>query len=119
MWLYAIGDERVKSTLFGLKELATDMAEKLESGDVDGFAELLTESCRRTERLYHACSNVCIEEIFEAVDDLICGRMICGAGGGGYLQVVLKKGVTYEQLEHRLSEVFGECDIMAQKCRFV
>ena len=119
MWLYSIGDERVKSTLFGLKELATDMAERLENGDVDGFAELLTESCRRTERLYHACSNLCIEEIFEAVDDLICGRMICGAGGGGYLQVVLKKGVTLDQLQNRLTEVFGECDITAQKCRFI
>ncbi len=119
MWLYAIGDEVAKSTLFGLKRLAEDMAEKLESGDVDGFAELLTESCHRTERLYHACSNVCIEEIFDAVDELICGRMICGAGGGGYLQVILKKGVTVEELQRRLTEVFGECDIKAQKCRFI
>ena len=30
---------------------------------------------------------------FDSVDDLICGRMVVGAGGGGFLQVVLKENV--------------------------
>jgi fucokinase len=33
--------------------------------------------------------------------------MICGAGGGGFLQVILKKGVTKQALIDRLDSVFS------------
>ena len=45
------------------------------------------------------------------IEDLIDGKMICGAGGGGFLQVVLKKGVTKEKLEERLNEVFHDSGV--------
>ena len=37
--------------------------------------------------------------------------MICGAGGGSFLQVVLKKEVIKEQLQKRLKDVFSDTDI--------
>ena len=51
-------------------------------------------------------SNTLIEQIFSSIEELIDGKLVCGAGGGGFLQVILKKGVTRQQVEERLNEVF-------------
>ena len=61
-------------------------------------------------------TNTCIDQIFNAIDDLIDGRMICGAGGGGFLQVILKKNVTREQLSQRLHETFQDCGVDVWEC---
>ena len=45
---------------------------------------------------------------FDAVEDLICGRMICGAGGGGFLRVILRSGVSKEEVQQRLREMFRD-----------
>ena len=54
--------------------------------------------------------------IFHSVEDLIDGKMICGAGGGGFLQVVLKKGVTQEDVRKRLREVFQDSGVDVWSC---
>ena len=64
-------------------------------------------------------TNTLIDQIFDSVDDLLAGRMICGAGGGGFLQVVLKKGVSKDQLQSRLKEVFADTDISVWDCELV
>ena len=119
MGRYIVSESTAVSTLAELKKLPFMMKERLEAGDIDGFGGLLTENWRLTLKLDEGCTNRCIDEIFAACDDLICGKMICGAGGGGYLQVVLKKGVSILALQTRLREKFGECDIKAQGCVFI
>lgn len=37
--------------------------------------------------------------------------MICGAGGGGFLQAILKKGCTKEQLRERIHSVFQDSGV--------
>ena len=44
--------------------------------------------------------------------------MICGAGGGGFLQVVLKKGVSKDKLRERLWEVFADSGVEVYDCEF-
>ena len=39
---------------------------------------------------------------------MIDGRFISGAGGEGFLQVILKRGVTKEALRERLKQVFED-----------
>jgi fucokinase len=53
-----------------------------------------------------------------AIDDLIDGRMICGAGGGGYLQAIMKEGVTLDALNQRLSDAFPGTGVAAWKSDF-
>ena len=60
----------------------------------------------------------CIDQIFISIDDLIEGKMICGAGGGGFLQVVMKKGITFEDLKTRLDSVFSGSGVEVWKCEF-
>jgi fucokinase len=44
------------------------------------------------------------------------GKMICGAGGGGFIQVILKKGVTRGELQERLDGIFGESGVGVWEC---
>lgn len=97
--------------LFGLKEIqniAILMQFCLENGDIDGFAALLDRHWEMSKLIDVQCTNTCIDMIFSSIEDLICGKMICGAGGGGFLQVILKKGVSKRTLIKRLDSVFAD-----------
>ncbi|MDD3409914.1 MAG: fucokinase [Eubacteriales bacterium] len=104
---------------YAIQRLAALMRFELEKGNVDGFARLLTEHWRESRRIDAGSTNTCIDQIFLAIDDLIDGRMICGAGGGGFLQVVLKKGVSKERLRERLNDVFQDSGVDVWACAFV
>ena len=98
--------------------MAVLMRFELERGNVDRFAELLNEHWELSKKLDAGCTNTCIDQIFIAVDDLIDGHMICGAGGGGFLQVIMKKGVTVDMLEQRLNDVFADSGVGVWRCGF-
>lgn len=72
------------------------------------------EIARRTVELFFSFDIV--NSSFHSVEDLIDGKMICGAGGGGFLQVVLKKGVTQEDVRKRLREVFQDSGVDVWSC---
>ena len=104
-----IGNET--EALYALNEIqrvAALMRFELERGNIDAFASLLNEHWKLSQIIDSECTNMLIEQIFASVDEIIDGRMVCGAGGGGFLQVVMKKGVTREQLHTRLKEVFQD-----------
>ena len=104
--------------LYEIQRIAVLMRFELEKGNVDGFAKLLSEHWELSKKLDSGCTNTCIDQIFLAIDDLIDGKMICGAGGGGFLQVILKKGIGIEELKERLNEVFADSGVGAWNCSF-
>ena len=102
-----------------IQEIAVQMCEKLEKGDIDSFAALLNAHWEESKRIDSESTNTCIEQMFIAIDEMIDGRMICGAGGGGFLQVVLKKGIKKEQLRARLHDVFQDSGIDIWDCQII
>ena len=109
-------------SLYALEEIqriAVMMAFELERGHVDDFAKLLNRHWELSKTIDAGSTNTCIDQIFLAIDDLIDGRMICGAGGGGFLQVLLKRGVTREQLNARLHDTFQDCGVNVWDCTLV
>ena len=64
-------------------------------------------------------SNTLIEQIFSSIEELVDGKLVCGAGGGGFLQVILKKGVTRQMVEERLKEVFMDSLVGVADCKLV
>ena len=107
-----IGNDRdALFVLYEIQRMAALMRFELEKGNISGFAELLSRHWELSKRLDQGSTNTCIEQIFLTTGDLIEGKMICGAGGGGFLQVILKKGVTRQQLKDRLNEVFQSLTI--------
>ena len=75
---------------------------------VDEFAKLLDEHWQLSQMVDAGSTNTLIDQIFMVIDDMIDARMCCGAGGGGFLQVMLKKGVSKEAVHQRLKEVFQD-----------
>lgn len=106
------------SVHYEIQRIAVLMRFELEKGNIDRFAELLNQHWELSKKLDSGCTNTCIDQIFNSIEDLISGKMICGAGGGGFLQVVLKKGVTREQVKARLHDVFADSGVDVWGCRF-
>lgn len=107
-----IGNE--PDTVYALNEIQRNAALQrfeLERGHVDDFATLLSQHWKLSQLIDAGSTNTLIDQIFDSVDDLLAGKMICGAGGGGFLQVVLKKGVSKGELQARLKSVFSDTDI--------
>ena len=64
-------------------------------------------------------TNTLIDQIFLSIEDLIDARMVCGAGGGGFLQVILKKGITKEDVHKRLKDVFQDNPVDVWDCEII
>lgn len=115
-----VGNE--PDSLFALNEIqrvAALMRFELERGNVDEFAKLLDYHWELSQKVDMGSSNTLIDQIFKSIDDLIDGRLVCGAGGGGFLQVILKKNVTREDIHRRLKEVFQDSPVDVWECKVV
>ena len=115
-----VGNE--PESIYALNEIqrvAALMRFELERGNVDEFAKLLEYHWELSRKVDAGSTNTLIDQIFASIDDLIDGRLVCGAGGGGFLQVVLKKGVTEERVHERLKEVFQDNPVDVWPCSFV
>jgi len=109
-------EAEILQVLYDIQQYAALMQFELEKGNIDGFAKLLSEHWELSKKLDSGCTNTCIDHIFNSIDDLIDGKMICGAGGGGFLQIVLKKGVTTSQLKQRIDMVFADSGVEVWDC---
>ena len=95
------------------------MKDSLVQENLDSFAKLLNYQWELSKKLDAESTNTCIDQIFLSIEDMIDGKMVCGAGGGGFLQVILKKGVTREMLSERLGDVFFDSGVDVWKCEIV
>ena len=102
---YIGGKKESKEALEEMKHLAVMMRYELEQGDIDAFAELLNQHWEVSKKLDAGSTNTCIDQIFASCEDLIDGKFISGAGGGGFLQVILKKGVSKDRLSRTNHEI--------------
>ncbi len=115
---YIGANEDALDVLYQIQRIAVLMRFELEHGNIDGFCRLLNDHWEQSKRLDSGCTNTCIDQIFSSIEDLIDGKMICGAGGGGFLQVVLKPDVTKQQLRARLFDVFADSGVAVYDCEF-
>ena len=109
-------------SLFALNEIqrvAALMRFELERGHVDDFAKLLSDHWELSLKVDAGSTNTLIDRIFGSIDDLIDGKLVCGAGGGGFLQVIMKKGVARETLSSRLKEAFPNDAVAVWECSLI
>lgn len=94
-----------------IQEYCAVMRYYLLKGDITSFAKLISAQFELVKLLDKGASNTCIDYIFDVCEDLIDGKSICGAGGGGFLQVILKEGVSKEDIKKRIQENFLDCGV--------
>ena len=99
--------------------MAVLMRFELERGNVDEFARLMNRHWELSNLIDSGSTNTLIDQIFSSIDDLTDGKMICGAGGGGFLQAILKKGVSKEDVHKRLKAVFQDNPVDVWDCALV
>lgn len=112
-------DKSSMKAISKIREYCALMRFNLEKGDVTAFAGYVTKQFELVKTLDKGASNTCIEYIFDVCEDLIDGKSICGAGGGGFLQVILKKGVTKKQLTERMEQEFKDCGVSVWDCELI
>lgn len=96
-------------------KLCVSMRDALSHGDLDGLAVLMNAAWENRLRLDKNTTDTRIEEIFAACAPFIDGKFVCGAGGGGFLEVMLKKGVSKAELAQALNRKFG-CEVWLSGC---
>lgn len=107
------------SALNEMKAVAVLMKLALEQGDIDEFARLLNRHWKLSCQLDSGTTNTCIDQILMVCDELIDGKFISGAGGGGFIQVILKKGVSKETLHEHLRKVFQDSGVDVWDCELL
>lgn len=107
------------AALRDMQRVAALMRFELERGNIDEFAHLLSRHWELSRQLDAGSTNTCIDQIFAACDDLTEGKFISGAGGGGFLQVILKKGVTRDDLQQRIRAIFQDSGVDVWDCRLL
>lgn len=113
---YIGNEERTIYALNEIKRIAMLMRSELENGNIDEFANLMNRHWELSKEVDKSSTNMLIDRIFESIDDLISGKLVCGAGGGGFLQVILKEKVSKEDVRERLKSVFPNTDIDVWDC---
>ena len=94
-----------------MKKTAILMRFALEQGEIDEFAHLLNEHWRLSCKLDQGTTNTCIDQIRMVCEEFTEGLFIAGAGGGGFLQGILKKGVQKEDLRKALRQIFQDSGV--------
>jgi len=116
---FVASDKTSIEVLSEIQRVAALMRHELQKGNVDSFAQLLNTHWELSKKLDGGCTNTCIDQIFMSINHLICGKLIAGAGGGGFIQVILKKGKTHEDLKNALKDVFGDSGIDVWETEFL
>lgn len=116
---YISGRKDTVDALERMQRVAALMKFELERGNIDEFANCLNQHWELSKQLDKGSTNTCINQIFISIEDLIDGKFISGAGGGGFLQVVLKKGVSKDMVKKRLHEVFQDSGVDVWDSEFI
>jgi D-glycero-alpha-D-manno-heptose-7-phosphate kinase len=92
---YEAGEQRVVRALSRMRELAREMADSLERGDVDGIGELLSAHWGHQRALHPSISTARIDEIVARSRKAgALGAKAMGASGGGCVYIVARTGQT-------------------------
>ena len=113
-------DQEMKRNLDMVKQMGLDSKRAFERGDLREFAAIMKHHWEIKKKRSSHMSNPRIDEWYDhAMKNGALGGKLIGAGGGGFLQAILKKGVTKRQLSERLHEVFQDNGVDVWESEFV
>lgn len=115
-----IGNQKeVVDALDEIQRIATLMKFELQRGRIDAFSKLMNTHWELSQQIDKGITNTLIDQIFASLEPFIDGKLVCGAGGGGFLQAILKENVTKDEVRKQLKSVFGDSSIDVWDCMIV
>lgn len=105
---YILSHPEKINRLDDIQKIAIMMKYELEKEHMDHFCELLNTHFEVLRKLDRGSTNSYIDAIIKVCKPYADGMMICGAGGGGFLQLILKEGVCKRELVTVLEHIFGD-----------
>ena len=88
-----------------IQGIAREMRVLLEAGDLERVGQLMRRHWRLNKLLDPHTSNEHIEHVLAAIDGLMCGAKLAGAGGGGYMMIIAKDADAAGALRRRLARL--------------
>ncbi|MFO7945433.1 MAG: L-fucokinase [Armatimonadota bacterium] len=103
MGRYLSGDSTVKRILSEIQELARQMQKAVEQGDHGDLGRLMQRHWIANKTMDPHSTTPYIERLFDAAKPFISGGKLTGAGGGGFMIMVLKDPGMREELLNALN----------------
>jgi len=99
---YLARDPDALETIELLKDGAEQMKRDLDVGDFDAFGRGVDEYWQLKKRFDPGATNPKIEAIIKPLEDLLIGKLLPGAGGGGFVFMVAKDDQAAARIRKRL-----------------
>jgi len=108
---YILSNSDTLNSINVIKDLSKKMYQSIKEENFNEFIILMNKHWEMSKTLDRNCTNKSINLIIESIEDLIDSKMICGAGGGGFLQIVLKSGIKKEDVESVIDNIYQDCGV--------
>lgn len=101
---YLARDPVTLRTIDELKAAALEMKANLDAQDVDAFAQGIERYWTLKKQIDPGSTNPQIESLLKSVSRWTAGRMLPGAGGGGFIYLVARDPDAARQIRRRLTD---------------
>lgn len=108
---YVSNDKITLDVLSEIQKIAKKEVKAIEENNIKDFGLLLDKHWELIKKMDPESTNLCIDTIISTIDDLIYGKSLCGAGGGGFILAILKENVTKEDIQNKLEKIFADTDV--------
>lgn len=99
---YLARDPMVLKTVDDLKEAVLELKTRLDAQDVDGFARSIEHYWTLKKQIDPGSTNPQIEAVLKSIAPWTAGRLLPGAGGGGFILIVARNASCAQKIRKYL-----------------
>ena len=103
---YILRKKQTVSIIHQIQEIAISMRNALVEGDLELVGRLMTHHWELNKRLDPGSTNAFIDSILQVCEPYVYGGKLCGAGGGGFMELILREDVSIKQLNEVFEKAF-------------
>jgi fucokinase len=103
---YILRKKETVNIIHHIQEIALSIRNALVAGDFEQMGRLMTHHWELNKRLDPGSTNDFIDSVFRVCEPYVYGGKLCGAGGGGFVEFILRDAVSAALLNEVLKTTF-------------